>query len=537
MGVSNSKSIIDKLVNLFLGNPEKGKAVAEEFGLWDTLRDTVLKPIHMALCRKNVDWFIEYVSQDPETLLYLKQQPFHKKWQALITENDRVLIAAPRGHGKSVQLVGRLVWELGRNHNLRIKIIGSSDDKAKEILGLARELISKSERVQAVFPDLVVDTDRGDTQTKFFVMRDIPQRDPSVEASGVLSTGAGGRADLLVCDDVVDMKNSVINPAMREQVIKTIKETWFSLVSSTGKIVWICTPYHIADCTHDLKNSGAFTIWWTPAITYQIHYDEEGNPIIDEATGNPQVTKTILWPDKWSDSKLESRRQELGDRAFTRQYLLNAMSDEERTFPENSLLRSFDVMLADIGDGIREDWPTYGGVDLASALGKKNAHSVVWTIAKNPENGKLYLKELWRQRIQFNGIMSEIKRQCRRHKWRLAYVENNAFQQAVLDALESEDKSLPIAGFTTGAYNKKHEEVGLPGLNIAFEKGLFALPAAKFPLAPDDTSLLATFMGELRAHPGGEFSDTIMALWFAYRAAIECGSDFEDSYVESIEAA
>jgi hypothetical protein len=534
---AQGKDVIAKLVKMFLHDPTGAKTLADKLGIWEQLSSTVLKPVHMRLCRMDVNWFIEYVSQDPETLLYLKQQPFHKEWQQMISDFDRVLIAAPRGHGKSVQLVGRLVWELGNNHNLRIKIIGSSDDKSKEILGLARELISKSERVKAVFPDLVVDYDRGDTQTKFFVVRDIPQRDPSVEASGVLSTGAGGRADLLVCDDVVDLKNSVINPAQREQVIKAIKETWFSLVSSTGTIVWICTPYHIADCTHDLKNTGAFHIWWTPAIRYQIEYDESGNTVIDPITGNAKVEKTILWPDKWSEEKLESRRQELGERAFTRQYLLDAMSDEERTFPEYALARSFDVMLADIGDGVRDNWPTYGGVDLASALGKKNAYSVVWTIAKCPENGKLYLKELWRQRIQFNGIMEEVKNQCKRHRWRLAYVENNAFQQAVIDALEAEDKSLPIAGFTTGAYNKKHEEVGLPGLNIAFEKGLFAIPAAKFPLAADNTSLLAIFMGELRAHPGGEFSDTIMALWFAYRAAIECGSDFEDAYAEAVAAA
>jgi hypothetical protein len=534
---AQAKDIVSKLVKLFMSNPREGKVLAEKFGLWEKLSTTVLKPIHMRLCRLDVNWFTEYTQQDPETLLYLKQQPFHKEWQELISEEDRVLIAAPRGHGKSVQLVSRLIWELGNNHNLRIKIIGSSDDKSKEILGLARELISKSPRVQEVFPDLVVDTDRGDTQTKFFVVRDIPQRDPSVEASGVLSTGAGGRADLLVCDDVVDLKNSVINPAQREQVIKAIKDTWFSLVASTGKIVWICTPYHIADCTHDLKNTGAFKVWWTPAIRYQIIYDAEGNTIEDPVTGTAKVEKTILWPDKWSEEKLESRRQELGDRAFTRQYLLNAMSDEERTFPESSLARSFDTTLADIGDGIRDHWPTYGGVDLASALGKKNAYSVVWTIAKCPENGKLYLKELWRKRIQFNGIMDEVKRQCKVHHWRLAYVENNAFQQAVIDALEADDKSLPIQGFTTGAYNKKHEEVGLPGLNIAFEKGFFAVPAAKFPLAPDDTSLLGIFMGELRAHPGGEFSDTIMALWFAYRAAIEFGSDFEDSYCEAVEAA
>jgi hypothetical protein len=532
-----TKDLIAKIVNLFLENPERGKAVAEKFDLWELLQSTVIKPIHMQLCRMNPNWFIEYISQDPETHEYVIQQDFHKEWQQLITDEPRLLIAAPRGHGKTSQVVGRLIWELGKNHNLRVKIIGSSDDKAKEILGLARELISSSVRVHEVFPDLIVDTQRGDTQTKFFVLRDIFQRDPSVEASGVLSTGAGGRADLLICDDVVDLKNAVINPAQREQVIAAVKNTWFSLVASTGRIVWICTPYHVADATHDLKNTGSFKVWWVPAIRYEYDYDEEGLSIIDERTETIVKHKIILWPDKWSEEKLEAKRQELGERAFTRQYLLNAMSDEERTFPEYALSRSYDSSLADIGDGVRDDWPTFGGVDLASALGKKNAYSCIWTIARCPADGRLYWKELWRQRTQFNTILDEIRHQCKKHKWRLAYVENNSFQQAVIDALEAEDKSIPVKGFTTGAYNKHHEEIGLPGLSVAFEKGCFAIPAAKFPLAPDDISLLAVVMNELENHPGGEFSDTIMSMWFAYRAAVDCGSDYEDSYMAAIEAA
>lgn len=531
---------LDLLKEQYIGDPVGTEAIAREYGLWEALQAEVEKPLVLALCRKDINAFTEYVVIDPETNEYAEQQTFHVDWQKLIDDHNRVLIAAPRGHGKTVQIVIRIIYTLGHNPNARIKIIGSSDEKAKEILGLAKEMIDKNERVREVFPHLRIDKDRGDTKGAFFVIRNIAQRDPSVEAAGVLSGGAGGRADLLICDDVVDMKNAVINPALREQVIRIVKETWFSLVAATGKIVWICTPYHIADASHDLKNNAGkvWTVWWTPAIQYHIQYDEEGSPILDE-NGKPVVLKSILWPTKWSEEKLENKREELGDRVFTRQYLLNAMSDEERTFPDESLKKSLCPELADIGEleggePIPNDWPTYGGVDLGAALGKKNAWTVIWTIARSPHNGKLYLKEMWRRRVPFVKVMVAIKAQFKIHLWRRVNVENNAYQQAVIDALEEEERTIPVKGFTTGAGNKADEQIGLPGLNVAIEKGNFAIPSGRFPLPADEVSPLAVFWTEITTHPGGEFTDTIMALWFAYRASLEDTGNFEDVYTEAV---
>jgi hypothetical protein len=527
-----SREILQQLVDLYIRDPEEGEALARDYGLWDSVYEAIIHPLRIKCCWENVNAFIEYVFVDVETGEYVKQQPFHEEWQVLMRAHDRMMIIAPRGHGKTVQIIGRVIWELGHNPNLRIKIIAATDDKAKEILGLIRDFIADSDRVHEVFPNLEIDSKRGDRTTDFFVKRTIKQRDASVDAAGVLSAGAGGRADLLICDDVVDLKNSVINPAMREQVIKTIQETWFSLVSATGRIVWICTPYHVADATHVLKATGVFTLWTVPAIKYTRHVDDESNPILDPDTGQQLVTKEILWASKWSEEKLMKKKDEVGERVFARQYLLNAMSDEERTFPEYSLEKSFDFTRADIGDDIDDEWTTYAGVDLASAFGRKNAWTVIWTLALNPHDNRLYPKEMYRRRMSFPDTIAAIVAQYHKHNWRLGKVENNAYQQAVIDAIAELDKTIPLEPFTTGA-NKADEKVGLPGMAVAFEKRKFAIPAARFPLAPDDPSLIAIFLNELRTHPGGEFSDTIMAYWFAWSAAMTGSGDFEDAWLEA----
>jgi hypothetical protein len=523
-------AIVEELISLYVKDPDEGEALAREYGLWDALYESIYKPLLLRVCAENVDRFIEYISVDPETGDYVEQQPFHSEWQQMISEGSRVLIAAPRGHGKSVQVIDRVVWELGKNANLRVKIIGSSDEKAKENLGLIRDTVDKNPRVQEVFPNLLIDKERGDTKSAFFVVRDILQRDPSVEASGVLSAGAGGRADLLVCDDIVDLKNAVTNPAMREQVINAVKETWFSLVASTGKIVWICTPYHVADASHNLRDTGAFKVWWTPAVRYEAQAEENGDPIIDPETHAQLVVKKVLWPDKWSEEKLAEREKEVGPRVYARQYLLNAMSDEERTFPEKALEQSFDRSRSYLGEDIDPEWPTYGGVDLAAALGRKNAWTVIWTLAKDPSDNRLHLKEIYRRRMSFPDTIEAIIQQYQKHHWRIGLVENNAYQQAAVDAVREKCPMIPIESFTTGA-NKADEKVGLPAMAVGFHKSEFVIPAAKFPLEPDDPSDLAIVMNELRTHPGGEFSDTIMALWFAWTASKRSSGDFEEAWM------
>lgn len=548
------RSLVQLLIKKFILDPTEGRQILKDYGLWDVLKEVLWQPITIRLARLDPNVFLEYIMVDSETGATITQQPFQKAWQHSISNHKYTLIGAFRGSGKSINVAGRAVWELGSNHNLRVKIVGSNDTKSQEILGLIGELIKTSPRVHEVFPDLEIDSARGDTKSAFFIKRTIPMRDPSVQGSGVLSAGAGGRADLLICDDVVDENNSVVNAATRDVVTNAVRKVWFSLVSATGRVVWICTPYHIADASMTFKNdaSGLWNVLWNPAISYQEVFDPDtgkpimevardsiGDPILDPITLEPKLKikkiKVVLWPEKWPEDKLAERLQALQQTAFESQYMLNPISDGDRTFPDKNLEASFDLSLAFIGEGIPAHWPTFGGVDLASALGKKNAWTVIWTLARNPETGKIHLKEMWRDRVGFTDTVEQIVIQAKKHNWCYGYVENNGYQQAVIDAIErSEDNSLPIEGFNTNAYGKINQEIGLPGLSVAFGKGHFAIPAARLPLLPEEGSDLAIFMNELQTHPVGEFSDTIMAFWFAWRAALAGTGNFVKSYLESL---
>lgn len=541
---ANQQEIVNKLVLKVFENPEEGEKLAREYNLWDYIKEAIRKPLWIALCRTDVNAFIEYVIEDPETKSYAIQQPFHIEWQRLFSLKKRVMIVSPRGHGKTSQLVGRCIWEIGRNHNIRIKVVSATDDKAKEILGQIKEMIKKSERVKDVFPDLEVDEERGDTKGEFFVKRsNVTMRDGTVQSAGVLSSGAGGRADILLCDDVVDPKNALVNPSVREQVKEVLTKTWFSLVAASGRIYYLATPYHVQDATHHLRDTvgDAWEIApWIPAIIYELQFDEDGAPVLepDPETGKERqkVVKRYLWPEKWNDEALELKRTELGPQGFASQFLLKAMSEEDRVFPEESLRRSYNPDLSEIGEDIEDDWATFGGVDLASSLGKRAAWTVILTLARNPVNGRLRVKSIVRRKMNFTKTLPFIVSEFKQHKWRAAYVESNQYQTAVIAALDESNKSIPIKGFQTGV-NKNDALVGLPGLNVAFDHGLFEIPSARFPLAPDDTTELGILMAELQTYPGGDSKDVIMALWFAYRCAVENIGDFEDAYTDAVNIA
>ena len=52
----------------------------------------------------------------------LRQAPVHRDLQTFLTGHRRALVELPRDHGKSVQVCGRILWELGKNPALRVKL-------------------------------------------------------------------------------------------------------------------------------------------------------------------------------------------------------------------------------------------------------------------------------------------------------------------------------------------------------------------------------------------------------------------------------
>lgn len=131
-----------------------------------------------------------------------KNAPFHNMWHQWWNQGQSGLILSYRSSGKSEQLMGRLLWEIGRNQNIRIKIATESVDLGKDILNKVSATILYNENFHKVFPHIKPDRNGEWSATKLRIERTTHYKDPTLSVSGILTAKTGGRADLLIFDDV-----------------------------------------------------------------------------------------------------------------------------------------------------------------------------------------------------------------------------------------------------------------------------------------------------------------------------------------------
>jgi len=230
--------------------------------------------------------------------------PIHADLQNHLSGPRRTLVELPRDHGKTTQVCLRILWELGRDPNLRIKIVCASEAIALDRTRFLRRSIEQNPKVGLVFPHLAKGepwSDRG-----FAVARRPGILGPSVAAFGIGSASTGTRADLLVCDDVVDVK-SIHSKAQRDRTAEDFFNNLLNLLEPSGRFWGLSTPWHADDLNARLKKNPAYRLF-------------------RRAIG-PDLEP--VWEAHWPKTALEARRAEIGSAAFARGYRLTPVAEDE----------------------------------------------------------------------------------------------------------------------------------------------------------------------------------------------------------------
>lgn len=443
--------------------------------------------------REDVNAFIEYVFD-------IEQGDIHREWHDLIDNSPtkRSLILAPRNHGKTTQIKGRCLWLVGHNPNLRIKYIMGVASKARNIVDNIGDIIENNERLHKVFPDLRPAKKGSWTKSELFVERDKRLPDATFEASGVLSTAVSGRCDLLVFDDIVTPKNAVFQPSTQKHVKYQYANAWLPTREPGSPIIYVATPWTDTDKTAEVMRSEGWAKWKRPAI----------------------VDGECIWPEKWTIELLDQERQEMNDRAWEQQYMLKIVTADEKVFEQEgieSCLRD-DLYL---GEGVSDDWPRYIGVDLARTSGGGN-FTVFFKIAVDDQKRR-WLVDIKRMRIRAADIAERLvnfyyAEQSKGIYPAVVMVENNAFQQIIVEQLTEIDASIPVQGHYTGS--KKHDlDMGVPSLATQIDNDGWIIPYAGDHSGSLHSCPVCSWIEEMVAYPVGEYDDTVMAMWFADAAA------------------
>jgi hypothetical protein len=426
------------------------------------------------IARDSRDVFNAYVLEDSEGQS-LAPGAIHLMWSRHIDtcaqSRKYCAIIAPWGHGKTEQVViGSTLFDLARNPNMRVKMVCNSDDNARARIAAIKKIIESSEKFHNVFPEIVPDRDRGWSGQYLYIKRDGASKDPSIAAAGVLSSGIGGRADKIVFDDPVDLKNAIQEPKKRESVKDAIRQTWLSRLDENKKkvnypqVIYIATVWHEEDATCEfvMKNT-----------EFDLLFQSIAEPGMDEIVcKNARRTWRIpLWSEKFDRAALRKKRNALGERAYSRGFLNRPYSDSDMIL--KNMGKCFDYSLSPL-EAMRtrgNNWRVITGVDPAGS-GRDGFAIFTLAVASNHTRVPLDIRVgAWSGREAIDQCIDVQKT----YNPSVFIVENNAVQDRFREWIsDAGGGNILTQAFQTGR-NKADPEAGVPGLDIEFGNSLWCI--------------------------------------------------------------
>ena len=464
--------------------------------------------------------FCRAVVKDEETREHIALAPHQLEWLDHIdrcrAEGKFAGILAPPGSGKSQLFsIAFPLWSAGGDPRLRCAVVGSDAKLVKRRVRPAKEYVQYDPDFRAIFPNALPEKPEKWTEQEFSIQRPRGIKDPSYLGAGITQPPQGSRIDLLVNDDICDYDNTISEPAMRDKVIDLWYNGFDTRLGPRGFVVHIGGVIHARDLNVRLTNDPRF--WF---IKQSISNDFQSLIHEDMRTGE---TKTIdLWSRAWTPEFLEQKKRS-NPRAYKRAYQHQGYDDSERTFSETSIKASIRKPPSSIPSGVAY----FIGVDLA---GKNRAGNVIATIAVGDKRTVVDVERgAWSSDETARRIIAAYDR----YHPSVIMVENNAYQQALIDWMGIvSDRPLPIEPFTTGK-QKADEVLGLPGMSAEFLNGMWEIPF-------DEDHVVAmgcdcgrcALVSELLDHPFGS-SDAVMAVWFARCGAMKYGSRVDPEFIQA----
>jgi phage terminase large subunit-like protein len=397
----------------------------------------------------------------------------HRELQTFLSQHRRALVELPRDHGKSTQVCARIVWELGRNPMLRVKIICATSVLAVERSRFIRDAIERHPHIRIVFPRLV--RAKPWLAEQFTIRRPGRVIGPSVAAFGVGAASTGARADLLVCDDIVDVR-ALRSKADRERVRTYFHENLVNLLEPDGRLWCLFTPWHVDDLNSQLKRNREYT-----------HFRR--------AIGDGLEP---IWPEHWPRDRLEQRRREIGEVSFARAYRLVCLSDAE--VPIRGEWVKYWVEPAEVES-------TVLAVDPAVSTSAKSDASALVTLVRTKSN-EVRCLEATARRVNAPDLVHLIDAADRRWMPDAILFESNAAFGAVRDLLIRHARFGPkIHGIT----QSRDKSARIHAFSVSVQNGSFRLKGdGEGGVDPGQLALY----DEMTTFPGGEHDDLLDAAAF-----------------------
>lgn len=445
-------------------------------------------------------------------------------WADLVAREPRLVLRAPRSHGKTTLVLAYVAWccwRHGRTERggggpgeagtFEAVLFSATREQALELMARFRDLLVANPNL---FSELLPEPASARRRRTRWSATEVRLRNGAgLRIRAYRSSVRGMHPDLLLLDDVLNDANSLTT----EQRDKTYRFFLGTLLPMAPRqIVAIGTAIHRDDLLSRLaRGMGHGQDRHHTALGFRA----ETYRALDEVTGD------TLWPERFTAAELLALRDE-DPLIFSREFQNDPRDDAASLFPYELTQRAIDAG-ASLALGSRHpaevDELVVMGVDLARSAAARADYTVAIVAAWNRSTGTRRVLDIRREKgLELDAQVELICDLCVRHRVVTGLVEDNGFQQWLLDALRKRPESQGrVFGHRTGS-NKADARDGIPRLALSFRAGSWIIPSGD----PPSLRLARVLQAELGAYGYqdgkltgvGEHDDTVIAAWLAERA-------------------
>lgn len=461
----------------------------------------------------------------------------------------RIVDAAPRNHSKSTEFsVNYPLWEIADDPNVRILLVSGVDSQSQSFL---REIKGRIERDQSYVDfagQLKPQTPEKWTDKEIILKRtrtDI--KDPTISTSSVEGTILAKRADIIICDDLLNFENTR-TPEQRQKI-----KDWFNLVllpvlePKTGRLIVVGTIWQVGDLMEDLLKDPTFDFrkryqaiikepehssqqeklwqeWCNLYVEDREDNRERAEVFRNEHRAEMDADIQVLWPERFSYDELYMLRYS-DPYAFARAYMNDPASRPsqliKREWIEAALKKGANLKLQD-APFVDYTELTTEGVDLAISQETASDDTAKVTLDKlkydwnGLKAGSFVLRQIKRGKMTGGETKTMITTDFYAIRPHGIRVESVAYQEYLVRELN--DNGIPVRGHRTGS-EKWDSSVGVNTIGTLLEHGLLAIPSDSRDARTKD--LIGKLVAEMLAFPEGHTGDSLMALWFSYLEMVE----------------
>jgi hypothetical protein len=258
--------------------------------------------------------------------------------------NNRILLNIPPNHAKSMTItIDYVTWMVCQNPNFRVLIVSQTQQLAADFLYAIKQRLTHPnyEALQQAYAAGVGFNSKSASWQATRVtfgdeLRESSEKDPNIEAVGIGGQIYGKRADMIIVDDAVTLKNA----NEFEKQIRWLTQDVRSRLNPTGKLIIVGTRVTSVDLYRELRSEdrypGGLVPWTYLAMPALLTTDEDPDkwetlwPASDapfDGQTESDLNEDGLYP-RWNGRNLYNERQAMDASTWALVYQQQDISDD-----------------------------------------------------------------------------------------------------------------------------------------------------------------------------------------------------------------